>query len=314
MESTSESLTPVGQYLDSAGNPVTEFSDSRNGNKVVLSVGEYGSEVAETFDPLGNRVFREERFSNPSDPNSGVTIRKYDYSTGEFSYFNYDSSGRLYNSSYTDGKVSVLLRDGGIIDSALVDPDANYGWSEIADSIPEEFANSNAGDAPIILHKGDQQLGIEPDGETPTYARVAEWLRDPDRAFIISEGGTEAGALGTGLSAAAQGAGSPAAKFLSRWGSRLGLVGIGTTVVDEVGQAAAGEKSALDAGADGVGLVSSSYIGGVVGASVGGPIGAAVGAYTGALLYSHKQGIIDAVNDPVDGAKKLGATVAGWFK
>ncbi|MCF8609260.1 hypothetical protein L5G28_03660 [Gordonia sp. HY285] len=155
---------------------------------------------------------------------------------------------------------------------------------------------------------------INPDDPEDSIPRhIGKWLQQPDRAFIISEGGTELGALGAGLAEAADRASGSQAATVARWAKRFNRAGVTGTALTEGAQALTGEKPPVQAIADGIGIASAGYIGGTIGASVGGPVGAAVGAYTGALLYEHKQGIIDAVKDPVDGMKKLGGTIVGWL-
>lgn len=137
-----------------------ESTDPATGEKTVLTTGELDSKVAEVSDKDGNRILREERYDNGTDP--GVTIRQFDYKNGTTWIFNYDQDGNLYNSSYTGPSVSALLKPDGTLVVCSLDPQSDPDWAQLADSLPPEFGD--AADHTVELNSGDQQLVINPDG------------------------------------------------------------------------------------------------------------------------------------------------------
>ncbi|WOC12994.1 DUF4258 domain-containing protein [Gordonia sp. MP11Mi] len=151
---------------------------------------------------------------------AGTTVRQFDYRTGRELYLNYDAEGNLYNSAYNDDDVNVLLKPDGSLNATLVNPDAEYDWQQIAQSVPQEFADTSQ-DQPIVLNKGDEQLTLNADGSTV----LANF--DTDRALHFDSGATEPNAVthadgsdlsvGDGLHDFGQGA----------WDGARSLVGLG---------------------------------------------------------------------------------------
>ncbi|OUC77239.1 hypothetical protein CA982_18600, partial [Gordonia lacunae] len=178
---------PAHRSVDAAGNPVVEFTDPATGNKTILTVGEYGGQVAEVFDQDGTKLLREERYSGGTladGSSAGTTIRYFDYQNGEQLFLNTTDGGDLYNSALSDGNVNVLLTPDGSVNATLINPDADYDWEQIAQAVPREFADSGDGQ-PVTLTKGDEQLTLQPDGSS-VLANL-----DTDRAWHFRPGETE---------------------------------------------------------------------------------------------------------------------------
>ncbi|MFT4087259.1 MAG: hypothetical protein QM658_08870 [Gordonia sp. (in: high G+C Gram-positive bacteria)] len=179
-------LMTARRYTENAGNPVLESTDPTSGKKTVLSIGEYGSQVADVFDKDGKKILHEESYANPDDPEAGTTIRREDYESGERTILNYDKDGKLYNSAYTDKDVNVLLKPGGTLVATLINPDADYDFKQIAQSVPQEFGDAS-NNQPIIINRGDEQLIAHPDGSTT----LTDFKKDRSRYSNPKDPGAE---------------------------------------------------------------------------------------------------------------------------
>ncbi len=153
-------------------------------SSTVSSTGELGEQITEFYNRDGELILRQERFEDPAHPEAGTTVRQIDYKNEKMAVLNYDENGKLYNSSYTDADVSVLLRPGGDLSATLIDPDADYDWEAIAQAIPQEF-DSGEGDQRIILNKGQEQLTVNSDGS----AVLTDF--EQDRALYFRSGENE---------------------------------------------------------------------------------------------------------------------------